>query len=269
MATHRLPRIVFGIEDYFDPKQIKSIDRMNDKPATGGRIHFERVTNQTLRHRVIEPIRNAILFGQMEAGQRLTETELAEEMGVSRVPVREALHQLEQEGLVISSPHRGTVVASIDEDEVDVLYQLRAELEGFTLRSVLERQGTVALGSSLAQLVEAMRKGASQGNLEELAERDLEFHRLIVASSGYPTLSRVWSSMDGPIRARLYRSFSGPFSGVLVRYAAESHQPIVDAILSEDVEVAVQFLKNHILETRRIIESGVDDSVSHRGAEAQ
>jgi DNA-binding GntR family transcriptional regulator len=219
-------------------------------------VRFERVKNLTLRHTVLEPIRNAILFGQLPVGQRLMEAEIAEQMGVSRVPVREALQQLAQEGLVVTSPHRGTLVAAVDEDEVDVLYHLRAELEGVALRAWLSR-GTTGLAPTLQTIVDAMRRGVREGNLEELAEKDLDFHRHIVAGSGFQTLARVWESMDGPIRARLYRSFVGPFRQDLIRYTADSHQPVVDAIQTGDPDVAVAALKRHILETRSLIEKGV------------
>lgn len=235
-------------------------------PAVGGlaSVHFDRVRNHTLRHAVLEPIRNAILFGQLPVGQRLLEAEIAAQMGVSRVPVREAFQQLAQEGLVATYPHRGTVVAAVDEDEVDELYYLRAELEGVALRRLMDR-GQPDLAPTLQILVDAMRRGVEDGNLEELAEKDLDFHRCIVISSGYRTLARVWESMDGPIRARLYRSFVGPYRQELIRYTAESHQPVVDAIATGDPEAAVAALKHHILETRGLIEKGVEKGVAADG----
>ncbi len=102
-----------------------------------------------------------------------------------------------------------------------------------------------------------MRVGAGEGNLPELAERDLDFHQAIVASSGYRTLAAVWRSMDGPIRARLQRSLAGPFRQDLILYTAESHQPVVEAIASCDSARAVAALEQHILETRTLIETGV------------
>lgn len=216
---------------------------------------FRRVRNQNLRHRVLEPIRNAILFGQLPVGERLMEVEIAEQMGVSRGPVREALQQLEREGLVLSYAHRGTVVTAVDEDEVDVLYHLRAELEGFAVQSLMQR-GAAPFVDPLQRLVDAMRVAAQAEQLADLAEKDLEFHRLIVVGSDHCILAAVWSGMDGPIRARLYRSLTGPFAGELLGYTAESHQPIVDAMASGDGDRAVAAMKQHILETRRLIEKG-------------
>lgn len=217
---------------------------------------FRRVPNRNLRHTVLEPIRNAILFGQLPVGERLMEAEIAEQMGVSRGPVREALQQLEREGLVLSQAHRGTVVTAVDEDEVDVLYHLRAELEGFAVQSLMRREASPPI-AALQALVDAMRAAAQAEQLADLAEKDLEFHRLIVDSSGHRILAAVWAGMDGPIRARLYRSLTGPFAGELLGYTAESHQPIVDAMALGDSDHAVTAMKQHILETRRLIEKGL------------
>jgi DNA-binding GntR family transcriptional regulator len=231
-------------------------DRLTQTGTALPSVKFDRVVTSTLRHAVLEPIRNAILFGQYPAGQRLLEAEIAEQMGVSRVPVREALHQLQHEGLVVTYPHRGTVVAAINDDEVDVLYHLRAELEGFALHRLMT-QGRPELAPSLQITVDAMRRGASAGDLAELAEKDVDFHRLIVMNSGYHTLERVWHSMDGPIRAWLYRSFVGPYWQELIHYTAESHQPVVDAVATGDPDTGVAALKRHILETRSLLEKGV------------
>lgn len=215
---------------------------------------FAPVRNRTLREEVIEPLRKAILFGQLQGGQRLVEAEIAAQMGVSRVPVREALMQLEREGLVESFPHRGIVVAAVDEDEVDALYELRAELEARCLRATMARDAA-GLGAVLGALLAGMRADAADGRLVELAEQDLRFHQAIVAGSGYRTLERVWASMDGPIRARLQRVLHapGPDHVHLTAYTAESHAPIVDAVLSGDVVAAAGALAQHITETRRLI----------------
>jgi DNA-binding GntR family transcriptional regulator len=220
------------------------------------KVRFAPVRNRALRHEVLELLRNAILFGQISVGERLLEVDLANQMGVSRVPVREALQKLEHEGLVVSSPHRGTIVIAVNDDEVEVLYHLRAELEGFVGCSLMER-GAGNLVVPLQQLVDEMRAATKQGRVIELEEKDLEFHRLLVSQPGYPHLNRVWNSMDGPIRAHLYRSHhTGPFRQEVIDYTAESHQPIVDAIASGDSQQVVQAIKTHILETRRLIEKG-------------
>jgi DNA-binding GntR family transcriptional regulator len=218
---------------------------------------FAQVQGQTLRQEVLEQVRRAILLGQLPVGRRLLEVELATRMGVSRIPVRDALRQLEHEGLVHSYPHRSAVVAAVDEDEVELLYHLRADLEAFAVQAVMRGSEAQAIISALQGLVEAMRAGVRASNLTEVADRDLDFHRTIVECSNYRTLARVWRSMDGPVRARLLRALTGPFQQDLVSYTAESHQPIVDAMASGDLEMASDALKHHVLETRTLVEGGL------------
>jgi DNA-binding GntR family transcriptional regulator len=230
-----------------------------DTPKEAG---FVRVDNRTLHHQVLEQIRNAIVFGQLPVGTRLREVELASRMGVSRVPIREALRQLERESLVQTFPHRGTVVSSIDDDEVEVLYRFRSELEAFAVKAVVRSPEACQVITRLNDLLESMRAGVRSGDLFAIAEHDLEFHRTIVAASGYKILGRVWRTMDGPIRARVQRALNGPFREKLVSYTAESHLPIVEAIASGDAERAAGAVKEHILETRKLIEAGLADEVS-------
>jgi DNA-binding GntR family transcriptional regulator len=218
---------------------------------------FEPVPNRTLRDEVLLPLRKAILFGQIATGDRLVEAEIAGRMGVSRVPVREALAQLEREGLVEQFPHRGSIVAAVDEDEVDLLYFLRAELESYCIQSVMLCGGTADLLAELTTLLEQMRAAARNGKLYKLAEQDLAFHQAIVARSAYRTLGRVWNSMDGPVRARSLRIISGPGKEPLIAYTAESHRPIVDAVATGDPMRAVIAVKEHIIETRRLLDRPV------------
>jgi DNA-binding GntR family transcriptional regulator len=232
---------------------VETLDKAGKSAVVRGSAH-------TLHQQVLEQIRSAILFGQVPVGERLREVELAARLGVSRVPVREALRQLERESLVQSSPHRGTVVMGIDEQEVDLLYHFRSELEAFAVRAVTRRPNLPEIVGRLQGLLDAMRLGARTGDVVEIAENDLEFHRTIVAGSDYRILARVWRSMDGPIRARVHRALNGPYRHVLVSYTAESHQPVVAAVASGDEDRAATALREHILETRELIERGLSES---------
>jgi DNA-binding GntR family transcriptional regulator len=218
------------------------------------RLRFPPVRGSRLRDEVLAPIRRAILLGQLAVGERLIEEEIADQMAVSRVPVREALRQLELEGLVASSPHRGTVVAEVDASEVEELYFLRAELEAFAIAGALRRDAAM-LRDALAPIVAAMSavaRDVDPTGLTELAEQDLAFHRAIVDLSGYRILGRIWRTMDGPVRARLHRllNASGPGQRRLVLYTAESHQPVLDAVARGDADGAAAALRQHIIETK-------------------
>ena len=240
-------------------------------------IRFTPIRSVRLRDEVLGPIRKAILFGELAVGERLIEEEIAAQMGVSRVPVREALRQLEHEGLIVSYPHRGAIVAAVDEDEVEELYQLRAELEAFAIAAAT-RTDPMGLRERLRPLVEAMESDAARRDLTKLAELDLEFHHAIIDNSGYRILARVWQTMDGPVRARLHRILNesgehesgepaaSPDPGAagapddssgatsvpsdLIWYTAISHRPILDAVVSGDPALAAAAVRHHVLETK-------------------
>src|SRR5918998_1914266 len=89
-------------------------------------FQFPLVAPRVLRHDVLDVVRTAILQGQLKPGDRLLEADIASQMGVSRAPVREAVRQLEQEGLVEFLPHRGSTVVGVPDEEIDAIYEMRA-----------------------------------------------------------------------------------------------------------------------------------------------
>ena len=98
---------------------------------------LDRAVSRTLRAEVVDMIRDAIVTGQLKPGERLKESLLASQMSVSRSPVREALRQLEQEGLIISIPNQGSFVKVFDEDDVREIFTLRATLEDLACEIIL------------------------------------------------------------------------------------------------------------------------------------
>jgi DNA-binding GntR family transcriptional regulator len=135
-----------------------------------------------LRHSVTESIRNAIAAGHFKAGERLPERELCELTGVSRTLVREALRQLESEGLIQVLPHRGPLVARVTRKQAEGIYQVRVELEGLACRLFAEnaterhREDLVA---ALAELRRAMETGTS---MERLKAKNAFYDRLVEGS---------------------------------------------------------------------------------------
>ena len=113
---------------------------------------FKQVPHKSLREAALAAIRQAISRGDLKPGQRLVESDVAEQMGISRAPVREALRQLETEGLVVSEPHRGTFVAEVSATDLWEIYTLRAAIERLAVRLVTEK----ASAEMLAQLQQAV-----------------------------------------------------------------------------------------------------------------
>lgn len=208
---------------------------------------LEKLEPRALSRRIVDQLKRVIIAGELRPGDRVLETELAEQLGVSRGPVREAFRQLEQEGLLLSLPHRGTFVASVPEDEIEEVYALRAHLEAYAARRVVTERRDEAL-AMLGGLFEQMLEAARDNDLPSLADLDLQFHDTLLELSGYVGLHRIWRSMDGLVRARTYATLALPGRRELIEYTAGSHRPIVEAIRSGDPDAVSEAVKHHIHE---------------------
>jgi DNA-binding GntR family transcriptional regulator len=219
------------------------------EPPRDDALPLTRVQPKVLRQEVLGALRAAILNGEIAPGTRLLETDVAERMGVSRAPVREALRQLEQEGLVESFAHRGAVVTGLPEDEVDAIYELRAVIEG----NAIERlclQGTPEQHAALDALVAEMQGALARKDIAEVAELDLRFHGRLVELSGYSLLRHVWASLDGLVRVRAYQALQRPTrsSAYFLEESVTSHARLVEAIRERDVALARTRIEEHIME---------------------
>jgi len=202
-----------------------------------------------LRQEVCEELRQAIVAGDLAPGTRVLEVQIAASMGVSRAPVREALRQLEQEGLIEFYPHRGAVVVGVPEDEIDVIYQLRAKIE----EEAIIRLCANATQADIARLEECLaeiKRVRRARDMTKIAEADLQFHRALVELSGFRLLLRVWSSLDGMVRARTYLAMSdrGPGRDFLVESGVHSHAVLIEAIKNGSPKQAAKAAREHVME---------------------
>lgn len=213
---------------------------------------LERLEPRALSRRIVDQLKRVIIAGELKPGDRVLETDLAEQLGVSRGPVREAFRQLEQEGLLVSYPHRGTFVATIPEDEIEEVYALRAHLESYAARRVVAERQEEAL-AVLGDLLSQMLTAAHERDLPAVADMDLQFHDTLLELSGFTGLHRIWRSMDGLVRARTYATLAQPGREELIEYTAMSHRPIVEAIRSGDPDAVEQAVNEHIHEVPSLI----------------
>jgi DNA-binding GntR family transcriptional regulator len=239
------------INDEFDPQD--EAESRDSSPLA--RTRLERLEPRALSRRIVDALKRVIIGGQLRPGDRVLETELAEQLGVSRGPVREAFRQLEQEGLLVSYPHRGTFVAKMSADEMEEVYALRAHLEAFAARRVAARDRDEG-ADALQELVDAMHNALEVGDLAALADCDLRFHDTLLQLSGFQSLYRIWRSMDGLVRAQMYTHVGDPQMAELVRINPRSHQPIVDAIRGGDVKEIDRRVIEHIARIPKLIEQG-------------
>lgn len=195
------------------------------------------------RHQVAAALREAIANGALQPGDRLLEPELAAQFGTSRAPLREALRQLENEGLVVSSPYRGTVVLGISQVEIEeIIVPIRRTLERFALRHALPKL-TAADFDELQRLVDQM--ASSKDDTETISQADLRFHELLMERAEQPHCLQIWQLMQPRIRAYFQRDAKALKSS---DRPAEQHARLLDALRSADETVALAELDRHILE---------------------
>jgi DNA-binding GntR family transcriptional regulator len=163
-----------------------------------------RISDDSRRHRVVAALRGEIVAGRLKPGDKLVESELSERMGVSRGPVREALRQLEQEGLVLLSPYRSTEVLGISQEEVEqILVPIRLILERFAFSHALRRMNEEDF-DRLEGLIREMSVAAERGDLDGIVETDVGFHEFVISKSGQPHCLQIWRAIIPRVRAYFY-----------------------------------------------------------------
>ena len=191
---------------------------------------------------VVEILRSAIIMGSYEPGERLIEATLSTELGTSRGPVREALRQLENEGLVMSFPYRGAVVLGVSDDEVqEVLIPIRLTLERYSFLHALERM-TDEDFAELGKQVWVMEEAARANDLPRLVEADLRFHEIVIAASGQTHTVQIWRTIWPRIRAYFYRYGRGQDLQRMV----DEHRDLLTTLQSRDPDRMLALLELHI-----------------------
>ena len=196
-----------------------------------------------MRQRATDVLRAAIINGRLVPGDRLKEAELSEQLGISRAPVREALRQLEHEGLVVSLPYRATEVLGISQEEIaEVLVPIRLTLETFAFRRALPVLSGDDL-DALGVLVQTMRQAGAIGDLDALAEADVRFHELVIERSGQQHCLQIWRSIQPRVRAYFRRD--APIHSRAGEIADE-HEELVDVLRRGDETQLLETLRHHI-----------------------
>ncbi|MEW6275526.1 MAG: GntR family transcriptional regulator [Bacillota bacterium] len=196
---------------------------------------------QPLRDVVFETLREAIIKGRLKPGERLMEIQLAEEMGVSRTPVREAIRKLELEGLIVMVPRKGAYVAGISVKDIVDVFEVRAALESLAAGLAAERiteEELEELERALVQISEA-----SSGNLDEVVKTDTNFHEIIYRASRNQRLMQIITHLQEQIQRFRTTSLAQPGR---TKTAIEEHRKIVEAISERDVELAQALAREHI-----------------------
>ena len=207
-----------------------------------------------LRDVVFKTLRDAILRGDLKPGERLMEMHLAEELGVSRTPIREAIRMLEQEGLAITIPRKGAQVAGMTEKDLYDVLEIRDALDELAVSKACEKVNK----KSLSKLAEAMRdfeKSVASGNVRAIVSSDERFHDVIYAMTDNPKLVNIVSNL----REQMYRyRYEYVKDNADYRQLVSEHTCIVDGLRRQNKEyvksVMHTHLENQVAGVRKVIE---------------
>ncbi len=213
-----------------------------DKTATK-----EPLERQKLSEQAREAIRDRIISGEFEMGRKLPESELVRLLGVSKSPIREALLQLEREGLIELSPSRTTRVFSMGPSEISELGELRQILESEALRLACARN-PASLGRRMGEIVELMEAALGRGDTDAYKLLDYDFHRAIFEHCGNSYVENNFRMLSFRVQALRNRLSLDP---ALNENSLKEHGLMRDAVLAGDADRALALLKAHVSDTTR------------------
>jgi DNA-binding GntR family transcriptional regulator len=213
---------------------------------TTARVHAEPVSASTIKGRAYAHIRRSILDSTIPVGTALSEYELAQEIGVSRTPVREALKRLEQEGLVRSVARRGTFVADLTVRDIVEIYQVRIQLEGLAARAAAERMDPAEVDELIAEL-DKSEKQVRQGRLESAREHDRRLHKSIIDSTSNGRLAQILATLEDQVHRIRQRAMSHM---PRVPASLAEHRAVLQAIKKRDGAAAEKAMRDHLQAAR-------------------
>jgi len=209
------------------------------------------VKTRTFSEEVAERLREAIRNGSLGAGSRLVEQEVAEQLGVSRVPVREAIQMLVEEGMVRKAPHRGAYVYLPTAYEIEEISSLRVVLECFVVERVIQNWNQEH-EERLRSIVAAMRAGMQGGDPQRIYEQDYAFHHALWEIAHHSLLLEVVSGLRSRLSRFLYEANSALSQEGASRHV-DSHDEFIDVLKSGDVVTAQREIATHILSAKERI----------------
>lgn len=199
-------------------------------------------SNVSLRDMVFYKLREAILKGEIAPGSRLMEISLAEKLGVSRTPIREAIKKLEQEGLVIMIPKKGAKVADITEKDLKDVLEVRCALEELAV-SIACKNCTESMVRALRKNIADFRANMNTNKTEKLAQLDIEFHDIILKSSNNKVLIKLLSDLHEQMYRFRFEYLKDKYThDILLR----EHEAIFNDIINNNVREAKLHVHTHI-----------------------
>ncbi len=207
-----------------------------------------------LREVVFLRLRQAILQGDLQPGERLMEIQLANQLGVSRTPVREAIRKLELEGLVTMIPRRGAEVANITKRDMQDVLEVRSTLEELAVELCCHRITSEGL-SELKNASKVFEAAVKSGDVLTMADADIKFHDIIYKATGNRRLIQIINNL----REQIYRYRLEHIKNESTRRSLiDEHNEILEKIVNRDVEAARNSIREHIYKQEHDITAAIE-----------
>ena len=214
---------------------------------------FQKQKRTTFKTVALKQIKEAIQSGRLKPGDRIVETQLAREMGISRFPIREAISSLEKEGILITIPFKGTYISHYDENDLEEIYTLRSALEELAIRLLMEEIASKKI-KKLESILAAMEQAAHKGRVGRLIFGDMQFHQAICELSGHRRLLEAWLTLKdqlGSFIALEEHSYGGP------EQLLKTHYPLMEAIKKGDSSLAEKRLREHLFDALQVVKEAL------------
>jgi DNA-binding GntR family transcriptional regulator len=220
-----------------------------------------------LRRQVLGELRHSIIAGRLNPGERLVERELISMMGVSRTVIREALRQLESEGLITIIPNKGPVVRTLTLEEARDLYAIRAVLEGLAARLFVQ-QAAGAQIEHLEQALTVVEKAYDSGNAEKMLEAKNTFYDALFQGANSPTLSTMLGMLHGRIWRWRAMGLTHPKRSLeRGRDSTKNLRSLLQAIRARDAALAEKTMRDEVGKAADEVNRLLKDGVAHAPAE--
>ena len=225
---------------------------------------LQRISHSVLSQQVLDKLREAIINGSLAPGERLVEGEMAERLGTSRTPVREAFIRLEQEGLIENLPNRGGFVKDFTAADVREIFQLRAALEGMAWQLAAERMAEEHL-QFLEDLLGQQREAIAKGDNSGLLKLDSQFHQYILKVAGEPPrLLKMWLELEAQRQVVLNRLYH-VFPDIAPAVVEWDHSRILHAFREGDIARLMELNRetNAVVEDRCVAAFSINGPGPH------
>ena len=202
----------------------------------------------SLREQVFSKIEEDIINGRYKEGQKITESMLSNDLGVSRTPIRESIRRLELEGLIETIPNKGIVVTGITREDIEDIYDIRELIEGLATRKAAINMSETDQ-EKLKEIIDLQEFYTMKDNIKGLVKMDSEFHKLIFKCSGSTTLNHTLSMFHHNLKKARRDSFSKEMKKPIL----EEHKKIYDAIIEKDSKMAEKLANLHVKNAKKRI----------------